>query len=71
MNGARNVALRDVCDLVREDAGELVDRAGDPACRPLLLEYAAKLLEWRMTHAEQALTDCWLTPQGVFWQPQA
>ena len=53
-----------------EDGGEFVDRSSDPSCRPLLLEYAGRLLDWRMTHAEQELTDCWLTPQGVFWQPE-
>jgi hypothetical protein len=41
---------------LEKDPGEFVDRAGDPAYLPLVLEYAQKLLSWRMNHDEQTLT---------------
>ncbi len=47
-----------------KDAGERVNLAADPAAAPLVLEWAQKLLCWRMRHAEQALTHVFLTPCG-------
>jgi len=52
-------------DLER-DPDELVDRAGDPAYAPLVLEYAQKLLSWRMNHEEQTLTHMAITGNGPF-----
>jgi arylsulfatase A-like enzyme len=52
-------------DLER-DPGELVDRSRDPAYVALLLEYAQRMLSWRMEHADRALTHLALTPEGVF-----
>ncbi len=42
-------------DLER-DPQEFENRAGDPAYLPLVLEYAQKMLSWRMNHDEQTLT---------------
>jgi arylsulfatase A-like enzyme len=49
---------------LEKDPGEFVNRAGDPAYLPLVLEYAQKLLSWRMNHDEQTLTHIALTPKG-------
>ena len=46
------------------DPGEFVNRAADPAYLPLVLEYAQKLLSWRMNHDEQQLTHITLTSKG-------
>jgi len=46
------------------DPGETRNLAGDPACAPLVLEYAQKLLSWRMNHDEQTLTHLTLTEGG-------
>ena len=50
-------------DLV-SDPGEFVDRAEDPKYLPRVLEYAQKLLSWRMNHDEQTLTHVALTDRG-------
>jgi arylsulfatase A-like enzyme len=50
-------------DLER-DPGEFVDRSRDPEYLPLVLEYAQKLLSWRMNHDEQTLTHIALTGDG-------
>jgi arylsulfatase A-like enzyme len=52
-------------DLER-DPGEHEDLAGDPAVLPRVLDYAQRMLSWRMGHAEQALTHLHLGPGGVF-----
>jgi arylsulfatase A-like enzyme len=49
---------------LEHDPGEFVDRARDPAYRPQVLEYAQKLLSWRMNHDEQTLTHIALTGDG-------
>ena len=51
-------------DLV-EDPGEFRNLAGDPAFQPILLEYAQKMLSWRMNHDERVLANTRLTPEGV------
>ncbi len=53
------------------DPEEFVNRAEDPACLPLVLEYAQKLLSWRMNHDEQLLTHIALTDQGPNRAPRA
>jgi len=50
-------------DLER-DPDEFIDRSRDPACLPLVLEHAQKLLSWRMNHDEQTLTHIALTAGG-------
>jgi arylsulfatase A-like enzyme len=52
-------------DLER-DPGERCDVAGEPAYLPRVLEYAQRMLSWRLAHAEQALTHLHLGPGGVF-----
>jgi arylsulfatase A-like enzyme len=47
-----------------DDPEEFVNRADDPMCLPLMLEYAQKLLSWRMIHDEQILTHIALTDEG-------
>ncbi len=46
------------------DPGEFNDLSRDPAHVPLVLEYAQKLLSWRMNHDEQTLTHIALTSEG-------
>ena len=48
-----------------DDPHELVNRAEDPAYQPLVLEYAQRMLSWRMNHDEQTLTHMTLTSKGV------
>jgi len=50
-------------DLER-DPQEFENRAGDPAYLPLVLEYAQKMLSWRMNHDEQTLTHIALLDRG-------
>ena len=51
-------------DLI-EDPGEFANLAEDPAHLPILLEYAQKMLSWRMNHDERVLANTLLTPEGV------
>jgi arylsulfatase A-like enzyme len=50
-------------DLER-DPGEFVDRARDSDYQSLVLQYAQKLLSWRMNHDEQTLTHITLAGEG-------
>ncbi len=50
---------------VRDDPGELDDMAGDPAYSATVLEYAQRMLSWRMVHGERTLTGVKLKPDGV------
>ena len=52
-----------------EDPGELNNLADDPAYLPRVLEYAQKLVSWRMNHDEQTLTHLTLTADGVVARP--
>jgi arylsulfatase A-like enzyme len=49
---------------LEKDPDEFVNCANDPAYLPLVLEYAQKLLSWRMNHDEQTLTHIALTDDG-------
>ena len=51
-------------DLVN-DPFELENLANSPEHQPVVLEYAQKLLSWRMNHDEQTLTEYALTDAGV------
>ena len=51
------------------DPGETRNLAADPAYAPLVLEYAQKLISWRMNHDEQTLTHLALTDDGVVSRP--
>jgi arylsulfatase A-like enzyme len=50
---------------LREDPGQLVNRAGDPAMRGHMLEYAQRMLDWRLAHADRTLTHYRATPNGL------
>jgi len=52
-----------------EDPGELNNLADDPAYAPLVLQYAQKLLSWRMNHDEPALTHVTLRKDGPLARP--
>jgi arylsulfatase A-like enzyme len=54
---------------LREDPDETCDLAADPAHAPRVLEYAQKLLSWRMRHDDQTLTHMMLTHEGVVARP--
>ena len=50
---------------LEEDPGEFRDLAGDPDYQAIVLEYAQKMLSWRMNHDERVLANTLLTPEGV------
>lgn len=52
-----------------KDPGEFINCAGDPHYLPIVLEYAQKLLSWRMNHDEHALTHISLTHDGPVSRP--
>ena len=54
---------------LQEDPGEMRNLADDPAQLPRVLEYAQKLISWRMAHDEQTLTHLALTEDGVVSRP--
>lgn len=54
---------------LEEDPNELVNLVDNPEYTELILEFAQKMLSWRMTHDEQLLTHQTLTNQGVFSRP--
>lgn len=49
---------------LEKDPQEFVNRAGDPAYLPVVLDYAQKMLSWRMNHDEQTLTHISITDDG-------
>jgi arylsulfatase A-like enzyme len=50
---------------LEKDPGELHNLANDPEYLPKVLEYAQKMLSWRMNHDEQTLTHVALTEDGI------
>ncbi len=46
------------------DPDQVVNRAADPAYAPRVLDYAQRMLAWRMRHADRALTGTKLTGFG-------
>lgn len=54
---------------LRQDPHEFVNQANNPDYLPLVLEYAQKMLSWRMNHDEQTLTHLALTDNGVISRP--
>ena len=48
-----------------KDPHEFHNLAGDPACHGLVLEYAQKMLSWRMNHDERTLANTRVGPDGV------
>jgi arylsulfatase A-like enzyme len=51
------------------DPGELVNRAEDPAYTSTVLDYAQRMLDARMQHADARLTGYRLTPNGLIHNP--
>jgi arylsulfatase A-like enzyme len=47
-----------------DDPAQLVNRAADPAYAPRVLDYAQRMLAWRIRHADRTLTGTKLTGQG-------
>lgn len=54
---------------LRRDPGELADQSHNADYQQLVLEYAQKMLSWRMNHDEQLLTHLALTDEGVVSRP--
>ena len=52
-----------------EDPGETRNLAGDPAYAGIMLDYAQKLLTWRMVHAYGALDRMAVSPEGIVEDP--
>jgi arylsulfatase A-like enzyme len=49
---------------LREDPGELVNQANNPEYQSLVLEYAQKMLSWRMNYTDRRLTETFLSSDG-------
>ena len=47
------------------DPGQLDNRAADPAYASRVLEYAQKMLSWRLHHADRTLTGWSASPEGL------
>jgi arylsulfatase A-like enzyme len=56
---------------LRNDPDELHNLAGDPAYTGLLLEYAQKMLSWRMVNDERTLTHMRAEPEGMVERPRS
>ncbi len=50
---------------IENDPHELNDLAGDPAHATTVLEYAQRMLSWRMVHGDRTLTGVKLTRNGL------
>jgi arylsulfatase A-like enzyme len=50
---------------IKNDPGELHNLADDSTNTGLLLEYAQKLLSWRMVNDERTLTGMRVGPKGL------
>ena len=50
---------------LKDDPGQFVNRAADPAYASRLAEYAAKMLSWRLGFADRTLTGYRATPRGL------
>lgn len=50
---------------LEEDPKQLQNRAGEPDAMPLMLEYAQKMLCWKMDNAERTLTGMSGSPEGL------
>ena len=52
-----------------QDPHEMTNLADRPEMAPIVLRYAQKMLDWRLTHAERTLTNMVLTEGGVVSLP--
>jgi arylsulfatase A-like enzyme len=50
---------------LREDPHQFTDRSQDPRYAARVRDYAQKMLDWRLAHAERTLTGYRATPQGL------
>jgi arylsulfatase A-like enzyme len=50
---------------LQQDPMEFHNLAADPAHQGLVLDYAQKMLSWRMAHADRTLANTFLTPDGI------
>ena len=50
---------------LEQDPHEFRNLVDQPEYQGLVLEYAQKLLSWRMNHDERVLANIRLTPEGV------
>lgn len=50
---------------LEDDPGQFRNRADDPALAPVMLDYARRMLSWRLHHAERTLTGYSATPNGL------
>jgi len=55
---------------LQEDPDELHNLAGDPAYVGLVLQYAQKMISWRMVNDERTLTGMKVGPTGVTVRPR-
>lgn len=49
---------------LRSDPHEMVNQASNPDYQSLVLEYAQKMLSWRMNHTHRGLTETFLSEEG-------
>ncbi len=47
------------------DPGQFANLAEDPAHAPAMLDYARRMLDWRLRHAERTLTGFAASPEGL------
>ena len=50
---------------LEDDPHQFRNRANDPAMAPVMLEYAQKMLSWRLHHADRTLTGYSASPEGL------
>ena len=50
---------------LQDDPAEMRNRANDPGYASIVLDYAQRMLSWRMRHDDQTLTHLALTSEGV------
>jgi arylsulfatase A-like enzyme len=56
---------------LKNDPDELYNLARDPAYTELILEYAQKMLSWRMVNDERTLTHMTVGPEGITKRPRS
>lgn len=50
---------------LKKDPGQLYNMAGDPAYAARIMEYAQKMLDWRLRYADKTLTGYRASPHGL------
>jgi hypothetical protein len=51
---------------MREDPSETTNLAADPAYASVMLRYAQKMLDWRLTSAERTMSNMHVGAGGLF-----